>query len=66
MGDNLEALYMGSKNGDKSDMYKLIQAFDKDLKKRSYIGGRFNEDLYQEMCIKLLKCIKKFEYRSAS
>ncbi|RKD27146.1 Helix-turn-helix domain-containing protein [Caminicella sporogenes DSM 14501] len=69
MGDNyfdLKTLFIGAKKGNKKDMYRLIQFFDKDLRKRSYICGMFNEDVYQEMCIKLLKCIKNFEYKRIS
>lgn len=69
MGDshlNLESLHIRAKKGSKRDVNDLIRFFDRDLRKRSYIGGRFNEDAYQEMCIKLLKCIKSFEYKRVS
>jgi DNA-directed RNA polymerase specialized sigma24 family protein len=69
MGDNsfdLESLYIGAKKGNTMDMNALIRLFNRDLRKKSYIGGRFNEDVYQEMSIKLIKCIKKFEYKRVS
>ena len=36
------------------DMYKLL------LIKSAIINGKFNEDLYQELCIVFLKCIYMF------
>lgn len=69
MGDNylnLKALHIRAKNGNKKDMNDLVKYFEKSMKKRSYVNGKFSEDVFQEMSIKLLKCIRKFEYKIAN
>lgn len=50
-----------AKNGDVCATTKLLEIFDPMLKKNSKINGKINDDLYQELRIKLINCVKKFE-----
>lgn len=38
----------------------LLEMYQPLLSKTSIIQGRYDEDLYQELCITLLRCIEKF------
>ena len=38
----------------------LLEMYKPLLVKYAIINGRFDEDLYQELCITLLKCIQLF------
>lgn len=38
----------------------LLEMYKPLLVKNAIINGRFDEDLYQELCIILLKCIVQF------
>ncbi|MBF8984708.1 helix-turn-helix domain-containing protein [Lutibacter sp. B2] len=68
MGDslNLGVIYLGAKNGNIGDLDTLMKYFERYVKKYSYVNGRFDEDAYQDMSIKLWKCLEKFEYKTAS
>lgn len=44
----------------------LIKHFERHVRKYSYVNGKFDEDAYQEMYVKLWKCLSKFEYKIAS
>ena len=39
---------------------KLLSLYQPLLMKESVVNGVFDEDLYQELCVILLKCIKFF------
>lgn len=57
---NFKELLIQAKSGDK-DAEELILALYKPLLiKESILEGTFDEDLYQELCITLLNCIRKF------
>ena len=40
---------------------KLLSLYQPLLMKESVINGVFDEDVYQELCITLLTCIKRFK-----
>jgi hypothetical protein len=46
---------------DKLAKQKLIDMYRPLLVKESIVDGRFDEDLFQELVIVLLKCIKTFQ-----
>ena len=50
-----------AKLGDENAKLMLLEKYKPMLIKGSIINGRFDEDLYQEQCLVLMKCIEKFE-----
>jgi DNA-directed RNA polymerase specialized sigma subunit len=55
-----EKLLFRAKAGDKQAVNQIIQMYSPLLIKNSLINGVFEEDLYQELVIELLKCIRYF------
>ena len=51
-----------AQGGDKIAMAKLLEIFHPLLYKNSMLGGRFDEDLYQELSINLIHCINSFQF----
>lgn len=56
-----DQLLQDAKNGSNSAVTKILQIYRPLLIKNSIVRGRFDEDLYQELCLILLKCIKQFQ-----
>lgn len=54
-----ELLYMAKAN-EEDAIAQLLEMYRPLLIKGSVINGFFDEDLYQEQCITLLRCIKQF------
>lgn len=54
-----ELLYMAKAN-EEDAITQLMEMYRPLLVKGSVINGIFDEDLYQEQCITLLRCIKQF------
>lgn len=54
-----ELLY-AAKNGDAFATEVLLKMYHPLLYKESMIEGAYDEDLYQELCIKFIYCIEKF------
>ena len=40
---------------------KIIALYQPLLTRESVVNGTFDEDLYQELCVTLLNCIKRFK-----
>ena len=55
-----DELLLQAKAGEEPAVSDLFQMYKPILIKNAIIGGRYDEDLYQELCITLLKCIKLF------
>lgn len=49
-----------AKLGDETAQLMLLEQYKPLLIKYSIINGQFNEDLYQEQCMILMKCINLF------
>lgn len=49
-----------AKLGDEDATEILLEQYKPMLIKASIINGRFDEDLFQEQCIVLMKCIYQF------
>ena len=49
-----------AKKGEETAIAKLLEMYQPMLIKGSILNGRFDEDLYQELCITLLHCIGMF------
>ena len=55
-----EDLLICAKIGDDAAKSKLLEMYRPMLLKASIISGCFDEDLFQEECIVLMKCIDQF------
>ena len=49
-----------AKLGDETAKLEILEKYKPMLIKNSILNGRFNEDLYQEQCLVLMKCINQF------
>lgn len=57
---NFKELLLRAKSGEKSAVAVLLDMYRPLLIKESILEGKFDEDLYQELCITFLKCIQFF------
>lgn len=57
---NFEESLLQARAGDETAMTDILGLYKPLLIKASVLEGSFDEDLYQELCIILLKCIKQF------
>ena len=57
---DFEELLSQAKAGEESAVLSLFQMYKPALVRNAIIGGSFDEDLYQELCITFLKCIRLF------
>ena len=55
-----EELLTRAKFGDDSAKIEILDIYKPMLIKASLINGRLDEDLYQEQCLTLMKCIERF------
>lgn len=53
-------LLLQAKSGDEKAFDELLIMYRPLLLKESIVDGVFDEDLYQELCIVFLRCIKRF------
>lgn len=53
-------ILLRAKLGDETAKVMLLEQYKPMLIKGSIINGRFDEDLYQEQCVVLMKCINLF------
>ena len=53
-------ILLRAKLGDETAKVMLLEQYKPLLIKGSIIHGRFDEDLYQEQCLVLMKCINLF------
>ena len=58
---NFKELLLRAQAGDPRAQEKLLTLYQPLLMKESVINGIFDEDVYQELCITLLTCIKRFK-----
>ena len=58
---NFKELLLRAQAGDQRAQEKLLSLYQPLLMKEAVINGVFDEDVYQEMCITLLTCIKRFK-----
>ena len=55
-----EELLVCAKLGDENARQTLLEMYRPMLVKASIINGSFDEDLYQELCVVLVRSIEKF------
>lgn len=57
---DFKTLLVLAKMGNDAAFTALLERYKPLLIKNAIQNGRFDEDLYQELCITFLKCIHKF------
>lgn len=57
---NFKDLILGANENVPGAAAEILSMYKPLLLKESIVDGVFDEDLYQELCITLLGCIKKF------
>ena len=57
--DFLTVLLM-AKAGDEAAQERILELYDPLLTKESVVDGAFDQDLYQELCEVMLRCIKNY------
>lgn len=57
---NFKELLSRAKDDDLLAKETLLELYKSLLVKEAVIDGVFDEDLYQELCVTLLDCIRKF------
>ena len=57
---NFEELLLQARAGEERAVIGILELYKPLLIKASILNGSFDEDLYQELCITLLKYIKQF------
>lgn len=58
----IKGLFQSAKEGNEEALERLLILFDPIIYKNSFIDNKFDEDCYQELRIKLIECIKNFEF----
>lgn len=54
-------LFKHAKAGDRTAVEQLLMMYQPLLLKEAIVNGVLDEDLYQELCIVFLRCIRQFE-----
>lgn len=57
---NFKELMLRAKESERAAVSEILAMYRPLLLKESIIDGIYDEDLYQELCLTLLKCIQKF------
>ena len=58
---NFKDLLLSAMEGREAAIVSILEMYKPLLIKNSIINGRFDEDLYQELCVSLLSCIHSFQ-----
>lgn len=58
---NFEELLLRAKGGEERAIVGILEMYKPLLIKTAILNGVFDEDLYQELCIILLKCVRRFK-----
>lgn len=59
---NFKEMLLQAKAGEEQAVVALLEMYRPLLIKGAIVGGRYDEDLYQELCITLLGCIRMFRF----
>ena len=54
-------LIIRARRGENSAQEQLLELYKPLLSKEAIVDGVFDEDLYQELCLRFIRCIDKFE-----
>ena len=58
---SFKELLLRAQAGDQRAQEKLLSLYQPLLMKESVVNGLFDEDVYQELCVTLLTCIRRFQ-----
>lgn len=58
---NFEDVLLRAKACDEAAIHTILEMYKPRLLKESIINGVFDEDLFQELCITVLRCIDLFD-----
>lgn len=58
---NFNELIIKAKQSENEAQEKLLEMYQPLLFNKAIVNGVFDEDLYQEICFKFIRCIDKFE-----
>ena len=58
---NFKELLLRAQAGNQRAQEKLLSLYQPLLMKESVVNGLFDEDVYQELCVTLLTCIRRFQ-----
>ncbi len=59
---NFKEILLRAKAEEEPAVIALLEMYKPLLVKGAIVGGRFDEDLYQEICITLIRCIRLFRF----
>lgn len=58
---DFERVLFQAKMGDKYAVQQMVEMYRPLVIKNALVNGVFNEDLYQELMLELLRCIRSFK-----
>jgi len=58
---DFDEIIRNAKCGDSDSVEKLIKMYSPLLYSKSIVDGKFDEDLYQELNLTFLRCVRKFQ-----
>lgn len=58
---NFNEILLRAKACNEDAIHTILEMYKPLLLKESIVNDMFDEDLYQELCITLLNCIRRFE-----
>lgn len=58
---NFQDILLRAQAGDPEAINKILEMYKPLLLKQSIVFNVFDEDIYQELCMIVLRCIKSFE-----
>lgn len=61
MQQDFESVLSGAIQGDRKALECLLNLYQPLIRKYSYVNGRFDEDLYQQLIFRTLKQVRRFE-----
>ncbi len=61
MQQDFESILNGTIQGDLKALECLLNLYRPLIRKYSYVNGRFDEDLYQQLIFRTLKQVRRFE-----
>ena len=59
---DFESILNGTIQGDLKALECLLNLYQPLIRKYSYVNGRFDEDLYQQLIFRTLKQVRRFEF----
>lgn len=58
---DFERVLFRAKMGDKYAVQQMVEMYQPLIVKNALVNGVFDEDLYQELMLELLRCIRSFK-----